>query len=137
MFSKVFENLRKATETNVRMQQQIFQRWMSLWPGITETSSMEKGHVDVEKLQKQWAEALNDMLKRQREVYQTSFQLGQENVEKALALGEAKTIEELQAKTKELWLKCLDSLRETNETQVREFVAATEKWLDLVGKPVA
>ncbi len=137
MFSRVFENLRKVTESNVRMQQQIAQRWMTLWPGAPNTAPVGGGSLDVEKLQAKWVEAVNDVLKTQQEIYQTSFQLGKENVEKAMTLGEAKTLQEMQDKTKELWKNCLESLRETSEAQVRGFVEATEKWLDLVAKPVA
>lgn len=137
MFDQVFESLRKATEASVQMQQDMVTKWMSLWPGNPAAGALWGGAFPMQQLQQRWADTIGDLLKRQREVIQASFKRGQENIEQAFKLGEARTPEEMRTKTLELWQRCLDSLRETNEVQLREFHAATEKWLSLFAKPVA
>jgi hypothetical protein len=74
------------------------------------------------------------MLKRQREVTGAQFKAGLQNIEKAFQIGEAKTPEELRAKSLELWKKCFDDLRQVYETQLRGFEMATEKWAELTLK---
>ena len=34
MFDQFLDNVRKATETNVQLQQELLKRWAALWPGL-------------------------------------------------------------------------------------------------------
>src|SRR5947208_1997110 len=100
MFNQIFENFRQATEATVQLQQEMFKTWINLWPGIPASSS--SGEEQVAQFQKKWAAALNDMLRRQREVTAAHFKAGLQNLEKAFQIGEAKTPEDLRAKSLEL-----------------------------------
>jgi hypothetical protein len=130
MFDQVFENLRKATEVTLQTQQEVFKKWVGMFPG---SPSFQPSWADQSiQFQKRWVETIKQVLERQHEVIETQFKLGLANLERAFAVGEAKSPEELRAKTLELWQKCFDSLRQTYEIQLREFQKATEKWLEMV-----
>jgi hypothetical protein len=132
MFNQVFDNFRRATEATVQLQQEMFKTWINLWPGIP-TASPSWGE-QVQQFQKKWSEALSEMVKRQREVTGAQFKAGLQNIEKAFQIGEAKTPEELRARSIELWKKCFDDLRQVYEAQLRGFEMATEKWTELTLK---
>lgn len=134
MFDEVFENLRKATDETVKLQQEMFKKWVSLWPGFPLPGG---GTEQAQELHKKWAEAANEVLRRQREVMQGQFDVGLQNIEKAFQLCEAKTGEELRTKTVELWQKCFHSLRQAFEIQMREYQAAMKKLAELTTKNAA
>jgi hypothetical protein len=68
---------------------------------------------------------------------QGQFEAGLPNIENALQLCEAKTGEELRAKTVELWQKCFHSLRQTFEAQMRDYQATMGKLAELTTKHAA
>jgi hypothetical protein len=135
MFDEVFENLRKATDSTIQAQQELFKKWVSLWPGVP-TSPAAWGEP-VHKLQKKWAEIVGELVKKQREALEAQFSAGLRNIEEAFHLAEAKDPEELRAKTVELWQKTFDCLRQSYEAQVRDFQAAVTKWTELMTKGAA
>ena len=65
---------------------------------------------------------------REREVLEVQFSAGLRHIEAAFQLAEAKDPKELRAKTIEFWQKSIDCMRQTYETQLREFQAATARW---------
>jgi hypothetical protein len=132
MFEKVFDNLRKATEASVQAQQEIFQKWVSLWPGVP--SSPYAWGEKIQKVQKKWNQIVAEQLKKQRETLEAQFSAGLRNIEESFRLAEAKDPEEFRTKTLELWSKSFDYLRQTSEAQLREFQAAMEKWAEIVTK---
>lgn len=135
MFDQVFENFRQATETSLHVQQEMVKKWVSLWLGMP--TAIPPGPEKVRQIQKKWAEFIADLLKRQREVTEAQFQAGLDGIEKAFQLGEAKTVEEVRARTLELWQKCFEGFKRGYEAQVQEFQRALEKWTELVTKPAA
>jgi hypothetical protein len=138
MFDQVLESLRKATDTKVQMQQDMFRKWVSLWPGVPASAPLWGDQAQrVQQFQQQWAEMVTDLIRRQREGVEASFQLGLQNIEKVFQLGEVKTVEEMRSRTVEFWQKCFDSLRQTYEIPLREVQTATEKWLQFVSKTAA
>ena len=129
MFDQVFESVRKATETTVQMQQELFKKWVSLWPGTPPTPPAWA--PQFEQFQKKWGEVVNELMTRQKEAVEFQFKAGMENIEKAFHVGEAKTTEELRARTVELWKKCFEGFQKTYEAQLKDFEAAMKKWAEL------
>ena len=134
MFDQVFESLHKAADSALGMQQELFKKWMSLWPGVTMSPA---GLGEPIKFQKKWVEVVGEMIKQERESLEAQFSAGLRNIEEAFRLAEAKGPEELHAKTVELWQKSFDCLRKTYEAQVHDFQAAVAKWTELVMKGAA
>jgi hypothetical protein len=134
MLDHAFDNLRKATESILQMQQEMVQKWVGLWPGGKLASPGGAWGEQIQQLQRKWTEAVNEIVKRQRESSNALFKAGLENIEHAFQLGEVKSVEELRTKTLDLWRKCFESLRHTTETQVHDLHATMEKWTELMTK---
>ncbi len=138
MFDQVFENLRKATEASIQVQQDLFKKWVSLWPGVPGTQVVPPGGVEpFLKFQKKWTEFVGEVVKKQRETLEVHFSAGLRNVEEAFHMAEAKDPEELRARTVELWQKSFEYIRQLYDAQVRDFQAAVAKWTELVMKGAA
>ena len=136
MFMPVLESMGKISAATAEMQQELFKKWFSLFPTFPAGPTFLAAWGDqMQRFQKRWAEVSGDLIRRQREVIEAQFKVGQQNIEKAFSVSEAKTPEELRARTIEFWQKCIESVRQTSEAQLREFQAAVEKWFELM-KPV-
>lgn len=135
MFEEVFENLRKATEATVQAQQEMFRKGSSLWTSVP--SSPSAWQEQVQKFQKKWHQTVTELLKKQRETLETYFNASRRGLEESFRLAEAKDPEEFRAKMLELWTKTFDYLRQTAETQLKDFQTAFEKWSELVTKNAA
>lgn len=131
MFEQVFENLRQASDSAIALQQEMFQKWVSLWPGVP---AVPPALSEPMKFQKKWVEVIGDLIKKRRESLEVQFSAGLGNIEEAFHLAKAQNPEELRAKTVVLWQKTFDCLRQTYETQARDFQAAVEKFAELLAK---
>jgi hypothetical protein len=132
MYEQVYETLKKATEANVQIQQEMFKKWFGMFPGLPASPNFFGDNV--QQFQKKWGEAVQEIIKRQREFTESQFKIGLENIEKAFQLGEAKNFEELRTKTLELWKVCFTNLNRSYDAQVREFQNGVEKWTELLSK---
>jgi len=135
MFEPVFDNLKKVTETTLRMQQDMCEKWVSLWPGVKANPGAFA--EPAQKFQKKLAEYCEESLKKQRETLEVQFKAGLKNIEDAFRLAEAKSPEELRTKTTELWQKIIETLRHASEVQMRELQSFAGLWTDLVTKGAA
>jgi hypothetical protein len=134
MFDPMFDNLRKATEMTIQMQQEMLKKWTALWPTPPSPAGWSE---QVQKVQKKWAEIVEETLKKQREVLESQCNAGLKNLESAFDLADAKDYGQLRGKTIELWQKSFDSLRQTFEGQLRSYQFAMSKWMDLMTKGAA
>ena len=133
MFEPVFESLRKATDATVKMQQELFSKWTTMFPGLP----MVPAAYEPMKFQKRCVEVVTELTRKQRETLEAQFNNGVKNIEETFRLFEAKDPEELRSKTVELWEKTFDSLRQVYDAQVKDFQTAAAKWGELVTKGVA
>jgi hypothetical protein len=134
MFDQVFESLRKATESSVAMQQELFKKWIGMWPGVPASASPL---WEPQKFQKKWVEIVGELVKKRNDSLEAQFKAGLRNIEEAFRLAEAKDPEELRTKTIELWQKTFDCLRQASEAQLHDFQNAVTKWVELITKGVA
>jgi hypothetical protein len=130
MFIPLLESMGKMTGATVQMQQEMVKKWFSLWPGFA--VSGYPSEPDIQRFQKQWAEVIQEALKRQREVAEAQFKAGLQIIETSFKMGEIKTPEELRARTIELWRTCIEAVQQASEAQMRGFTAAFEKWVELM-----
>lgn len=137
MFVPVFESLQKMTGVAVETQQEMFKRWLSLWPSIPAVGNGASALGEqVQKFQKRWAEAVGELIRRQQETIDAQFKAGQQSIDKAFEVGEARTAEEMRARAVELWKKCIEAVVRVPEAQLRECQVAVKKCLDAVAPPV-
>lgn len=127
----VFQNIRKVAETNLKLQQEMFQQWSHLWPMPTAQSVW----IDkVREFQKQWSHTISDLARKHREVIEKQYQSAIESLETALRVGESTNPEEFRKRSEQLCRKTLECLREVSETQIREFQEAMAKWTEMATK---
>jgi len=132
MFEQVFENMRAATESSIKLQQELLNRWVGVWSGVPAVpgDAAEK----FQQAQKKWLQFSTDLVKRQRETLEAQFRAGLKNIEEAFQLAQTEDAEELRAKTIEFWQKSIDCMRQAYEAQMRDFQAAAAKWTELILK---
>jgi hypothetical protein len=130
MFDQAFETLRKTTDATIAMQQDLFRKWVNFWPGgsLAQPAWTEQ----VQKAYKQWTEFVAELVKKQRELFQTQFAAGLKSIEESYQMAEVKSPEALREKTVELWKKSFDCLRQAYEAQTSALQSAIGKWTELV-----
>lgn len=131
MIEQVFENLRRATEFNIRTQQRLFKNWAGMY-GVPAASNGTTEQIS--RAQDQWTDFVTGLVKKQRETLEPHFKNGLKILEEACSLVDAKDPEEVRAKVVELWQKSFQSLRQLCEAQIYDFEAAVTKWVELVTK---
>lgn len=132
VYEQVFDNVRKAAEANLKMQQEVFRQWTTLWPGLPSPQSV---WIDkVRDFQKQWGNTVSDLARQHRDTFDRQYQAALESLEEALRVGESSNPEEFRKRTEQLCRKTLDCMREVSEAQMKEFQDAMSKWSELVTK---
>jgi len=136
MFEQVFDSFRKASETTLQAQQDLFHKWMSQWPMFPMDSAAPVSNVAVNEqarsFQRQWTDTATALMTKHCEALDTQYRAGIRTIEDALRTAEAKTPEEFRQLTEELWRKSFEVLRQTIENQIRDFQMAVEKWSELM-----
>jgi len=129
MFEQVFENLHKATESSVKLQQEMFQKWFEAFPAVP---SFPTANDTASQWRKKWEENFAEMLKQQKVLVDRNYEAGIKALEGIFSVSEAKSPQEFQQKVTELYRRSFDSLRQLSESQMTEFKAAVEKWTELM-----
>src|SRR5262245_66373074 len=94
----VFQNVRKAAETNLKMQQEIFQQWAHLWPVPSAQS------VWIEKardFQKAFSSTVSELARKHRDVIDKQYEAAVESLEAGLRITEATNPEEYRRRCEE------------------------------------
>ena len=125
-------NMRKAAEVNLKMQQDLFQQWTTMWPGLPTPQSV---WIDkVRDFQRQWSNAVSDLARKHRNTFDRQYQAALESLDEALRAGEASTPEEFRKRSEQLCRKSLECMKDASEAQMKEFQEAMDKWVELVTK---
>ena len=130
MFAQLFDSFRKASESSLQAQQDLFKRWAQQWPsfpiggGATPNEWTDAWH-------KRWLESTSEALNKHRELLDVTYTSGIEVIEQAFKVGEAKSPEDYRKLVEALWRKLSDTFKSQSESQFREFQNATEKWIEL------
>jgi hypothetical protein len=134
MFEAAFENLRKATDSAFQTRQEVFKGWVGLWPVVP---PFPAGLGVVQNYQRKWAEVAGELLTKQLASAEVQFSEGLRAVEEVFHLAEVEDPEELRTRIVELWRNTYDSLRQTYEARVGDFLAAVAKGTELMTRPAA
>ncbi|MCO6458927.1 MAG: hypothetical protein J5I93_26775 [Pirellulaceae bacterium] len=132
LFEEVFANVRKAAEANLKMQQEVFRQWTSMWPGMPTPQS-----VWVDKMrdfQKQWTHTVSDLAHRHKDAVDRQYQAALESLDAALRVSESSNPEEFRRRSEQLCRKSIDCMRELSEAQIKEFQDAVSKLTEVVTK---
>ncbi|MAT72000.1 MAG: hypothetical protein CMJ58_21050 [Planctomycetaceae bacterium] len=125
----VFDEVRKAAETNVKLSQEMLRQWLTMWPGLPTPQSMWLDKM--RDFQKAWTGAVSDLARKHRDTVDRQYQAALESLEQNLKLMEAKTPDELRKRSEEVCRKAIDCVKECTEAQVKEFQNALTKLTEL------
>jgi hypothetical protein len=135
VYEQVLDNMRKAAESGLKMQQDAFQQWNALWPGLPALPSAQGVWMDkVLEFQRQWSNTVSDLAHKHRSTMDRQYQAALESLDEALRVGESSTPEEYRKRTDQFCRKSLECMRETFEAQMKEHQEAMQKWGELVTK---
>jgi hypothetical protein len=130
MFDQLIDGVRKASESSLQMQQEMFKQWTRLFSGQVPDagSQVEWGRVS----QKRWLELGVEMLNRHREAIDTIYKSGIQIIEQTFHVAEAKSPDDYRRMVEDLWRKLFDLQKEQSESQFRDFQTFYEKSAALV-----
>jgi hypothetical protein len=130
MFDILFEAFRKASESSVQMPMDIYKNWtkqmMSIQPDATAASTEW-----TKASQKRWSEFAIESLHKHRESLDTTFRSGIQLIEQTFRVSDAKSSEDYQRISEELWKKLLEVVKEQSESQFREFQTWASKSIEI------
>lgn len=137
MFDQILDTWRKATESTIQFQQDLYRQWVQV-PGVLDlgAASGSSWADQARATQKKWAETLTDLLTRHRETLDSQYRAGIRTIEDAFRVTEAKNPEQFRKLTEELWRQNLDYLKTVSESQLRIFQAAVERGIEAMSKGV-
>jgi hypothetical protein len=136
MLDEVFDNLRKATESSIQLQQELFQKWAGLFPaGPSPAAATTAAAWDgMSKARDTWEALTTELLQRQRQMVDEHYAAGLKSLEDVFRVGHARSQQEVQERVVELYRKSFDSLRQLSESQMKEFKTMVDRWAELVSK---
>lgn len=135
-FDQMFETVRKAAESTLEIQQNLFRQWTTAWPGALNPipKVQPPGIEQFQQFCKEWTQATTEVTRKNLEIFERQYKAGLELLETAFQPGGVKDPAEQRQKVTELWQKSFECLKELAETQMKSFQSAVEKWMELVKK---
>jgi hypothetical protein len=142
MFDQLFESFRKASESSLQAQQEMFKQWVQQWPTaptgpMSPMSPMSPTGASPEwtaTFQKRWIEATTEGLNKHRELLDSAYKAGIQIIEQSFRVSDAKSPDEYRRLVEDLWRKLSEALKEQSEAQFRAFQKASERWMDVAQK---
>jgi hypothetical protein len=131
MFDQLIDGVRKASESSLQMQQEMFKHWTQLFSG--QVAEAQNAPADFGRAsQKRWLELGVEMLNRHREAVDAIYKSGIQLIEQTFHVSEAKSPEDYQRMVEDLWRKLFDLQKQQSESQFRDFQTFYEKSAALV-----
>ena len=130
MFDQLFESFRKASESSLQAQQDMFKQWVQQWPSAPLNTTGVSAEWN-EAFQKRMFEASTEALNKHRELLDATYKSGIQVIEQTFRVTEAKSPDDYRRMVEELWHKLSETFKQTAEAQFREFQKTTEKWMEM------
>jgi hypothetical protein len=133
MLDQMFDTFRKASESSLQMQQEMFKQWAQQWPSMPLNAAGVSADW-VRTFQKRWIDYETGLLNKHRESLDAMYKSGIQFIEQSFRLTEAKTPEDYRRTVEELWRKVFTVYKDQTESQLRDFQKAVEEWFEMVPK---
>ena len=124
MFDMIFEGFRKAQESSLQAQQEIFKQWTQSW--MASPSAASNSTEWGRNFQKRTMELTLEMLHKHREAIDATYKSGIQVIEQAFRLTDAKSPEDYRKVVEDLWRKMFEISKDQSEIQFRE----VQKWAE-------
>lgn len=133
MFDQIFESFRKASESSLQMQQDVFKQWTQQWQAAP-TSATGASTEWARDLQKRWVDLTLEMLNDHRTSLDNAYKSAIQAVEQTFRVSEAKSPEDYRKVAEDLGRKLFETFKQQSETQFREFQKWSERTAEMVQK---
>jgi hypothetical protein len=134
MIDQLIDSFRKASESSLQIQQDMFKQWSQQWPTSSPTAPWAPADWG-NTFQKRSIDLTIESLNRHRESLESTYRSGIGLVEQALRVSEAKSPEDYRRMVEDLWRKLFSTFKEQSEAQFREFQKWAEKLFETAPKP--
>jgi hypothetical protein len=127
MFDQLIDGVRRASESSLQMQQEMFRHWTRVvtssapQPGAGVPSDFGRASM------KRFFELGLEMLHKHRETLDATYKAGIQLIEQSFHAMEAKSTDEYRRTVEELWRKLFDLQKGQAESQFRDFQGWYEK----------
>jgi hypothetical protein len=147
MIDQVFESFRKASESTLQMQQELFKQWTSQWSAVVPMAAAPTAATptaagtpaawteQAQTFQKRWLDTVTELMNKHRESLDAQYRAGIKAIEEIFKVADAKSPEDYRRLTEELWRRGFESIKSSTESQIRDFHAAMQKWIELMARP--
>jgi len=133
MFDQMLDGFRKATESSLQFQQEVFKQWTQQW--MSAQPSMGNVSADwTRTIQKRWMELTVEMLNKHRASLDTMYASGIQAIEQSFRITEAKSSDDYRRIVDELWHRLFDTLKGQMENQFRDFQRWSEQSFEIAQK---
>jgi len=132
MLEQPFEGFRKASESSLQLQQELFKHWAQQW-----LSTPPNFGISAEwsrNFQKRWMDSTLELLNKHRESVETAYKSGIQLIEQAFRVSEAKSAEDYRKIAEDVWRKLFETFKTQSEAQLRDFLKWAESSLDMAQK---
>ena len=131
MFDQLIDGVRKASESSMQMQQEMFKQWTRWFSGQAQDAGAQAADWGRGS-QKRWVDLGIEMLNRHREAIDTIYKSGIQVIEQTFQVAEAKSPDDYRKMIEDLWRKLFDLQKQQSESQFRDFQTFYEKSAALV-----
>jgi hypothetical protein len=128
MLATAFGEFRKATESSLQSQHDLFRQWGQQW--LSSVSGAAPGDWG-KTAQRRWADLAVEALKKQRQALDALYQSSIDLVEGSVKAGDVRSARELGQMAEDFWRRSFDTLKGQSEAQLREFQSWVEKSFEM------
>src|SRR5689334_465139 len=125
MFDQLIDGVRKASESSLQMQQEMFKQWSRLFTGTAHEAGAQNDWGRAS--QRRWVELCVEMLNRHREALDTAYKSGIQIIEQSFYAAEARSPDDYRRTVEDLWRKLFELQKQQSESQLRDFQTFYEK----------
>lgn len=130
MVDQIFDSFRKASESSLHMQQEMFKYWTQHWNAVPQASTASGDAA--RNVQKKWVELGVELLDKHRASLDSTYAAGIQLIEQAFHTTEAKSPEDYRRLAEELWRKLFDTYKSQSEAQWNAFQQWSTKSAEVV-----
>ena len=132
MFDQLIDGVRKASESSLQMQQEMFKNWTRMFSGAAPRRGRRAGGLGPRRRRNAGSSSAIEMLNRHRESLDTMYKSGIQIIEQTFQVTEAKSPDDYRRMVEDLWRKLFDLQKDQSESQFRDFQTFYEKSAALV-----
>lgn len=139
MYESMMDSFRKATESTLQVQQDMFRSWSEFLNPVqmAQRSINPIGELAGDPFaaaRKRWQETITSMLEKHRATLDKQYREGIKTIEQAFEAADARDPEHLRRVMEELWRHGFDCLSTLVNAQTKDFQKAMEQWAETAAK---